>query len=106
MTLDVSYHPEAAAELRAGVTWYAERSSGLGLHFETEVESVVDGLLLWPESAAVWPGWDTIPVVRSVRVPDYPYRIVYLGGSEELVIVAVAHQSRKPGYWRDRLAAN
>lgn len=105
MTLAVSYHPEASGELRADVAWYEERGSGLGDRFEDEVDSVIDGLLEWPESGSVWPGWDSIPVVRSRPVPDFPYRLVYLLHADELVVVAIAHAKRKPGYWRDRVSS-
>ena len=62
-------------------------------------------VLEWPESGAVWPGSDSIPVVRSRRVAGFPYRLVYLVQATELVVIALAHQKRKPGYWRDRLSA-
>jgi hypothetical protein len=35
-------------------------------------------LLAWPESGPVWPGWDTMPLVRSYGVPGFPYRLVYV----------------------------
>lgn len=103
MTRDVRYHPEALAELRADVAWYEDRGAGLGERFEASVDDIVDTVLEWPESGVVWPGWDSIPVVRSRRVDDFPYRLVYLLQATELVVVALAHQKRKPGYWRDRL---
>lgn len=103
MTLEVRYHPEALAEFRADVAWYEDRGAGLGERFEASVDEVVDAVLDWPESGAVWPGWDSIPVVRSRRVAGFPYRLVYLVQVTELVVVALAHEKRKPGYWRDRL---
>lgn len=105
MTLDVRYHPEALAELRADVSWYENRGAGLGERFEFAVDAVVDGVLDWPESGAVWPGWDGIPVVRSLRVPSFPYRLVYLVMVDKLTVIALAHDRRRPGYWRERLAA-
>lgn len=105
MTLDVRYHPEAVAEFRADVSWYEERVAGLGDRFEMSVDEIVDSILEWPESGAVWPGWDSIPVVRSRRVAGFPYRLVYLVQATELVVVALAHEKRKPGYWRERLAS-
>jgi hypothetical protein len=38
VTLDVRYHPEALAELRAEVTWYEERGAGLGNRFEAAAD--------------------------------------------------------------------
>jgi plasmid stabilization system protein ParE len=42
--------------------------------------------------------------VRSIQIARFPYTIVYEIIDNEIVIVAVAHQSRKPGYWRERLS--
>ncbi|MBI5948030.1 MAG: type II toxin-antitoxin system RelE/ParE family toxin [Chloroflexi bacterium] len=41
---------------------------------------------------------------RRVVVSGYPYVIVYRLRGDELLVVAVAHTSRKPGYWRARLS--
>ena len=56
-----------------------------------------------PEAWATWPGWDREPVVRSKGVSDFPYRVVYFAADDLLMIVAVAHSKRRPGYWRDRV---
>lgn len=103
MTLEVSYHREATAELRADVSWYEDRGAGLGDRLEASIDLAIDAVLDSPESGPVCPGWGSIPVVRSRRVPDFPYRLVYLLLPDELVVVAIAHEKRKPGYWRDRV---
>ena len=81
------------------------RSRQQSFAFEAAVDAVVDTVVEWPESGAVWPGWASIPVVRSLRVSSFPYRLVYLVLPGELVIVALAHDKRAPGYWRDRVSA-
>lgn len=43
------------------------------------------------------------PIVRSASVPDFPYRIIYFVTRDELVLIAYAHERRKPGYWKRRL---
>ncbi|MGL5929287.1 MAG: type II toxin-antitoxin system RelE/ParE family toxin [Dermatophilaceae bacterium] len=104
MTLAVRYHPEALAELRADTAWYERRGTGLGDRFEASVDEVVDAALEWPESGAVWPGWASTPIVRSCRIAGFPYRLVYLITATELVVVALAHEKREPGYWRERFS--
>lgn len=104
MTLEVRYHPEALAELRAEVNWYEARGAGLGNRFEAAADEMVDTVLEWPESGAIWPGWESIPAVRSRRVAGFPFRLVYLVQSSELVVVAFAHDKRLPGYWRERVS--
>jgi toxin ParE1/3/4 len=103
VTLDVRYHPEALEELRAHVVWYEERGAGLGDRFEATVDDVIDTVLQWPESGAVWPGLDSIPVVRSRRVTGFPYRLVYVVQPSGLIVLALAHDKRLPGYWRERV---
>jgi len=50
-------------------------------------------------------GWDREPIVRSKGVHDFPYRVVFFVQGDKLIIVAVAHTKRRPGYWRDRVTS-
>ena len=43
------------------------------------------------------------PGVRVCRVPNFPYAIYYIIESSEIIIVAVKHDRRDPGYWRHRI---
>jgi toxin ParE1/3/4 len=103
MTLGFEFHPEARAELFADVDWYDEREFGLGERFETAVRTAIDAAAASPESWAVWPGWEREPLVRSKGVSEFPYRVVYFVVDDVLVVVAVAHAKRRPGYWRERV---
>lgn len=40
---------------------------------------------------------------RSLCVNGSPYSLIYLIEKNGIVVVAVAHHSRRPGYWKDRL---
>jgi hypothetical protein len=40
---------------------------------------------------------------RKCLVPDFPYGIVFAIEPEFVLVVAVAHAKRKPGYWLDRI---
>jgi toxin ParE1/3/4 len=42
--------------------------------------------------------------VRRVRIPGFPYRIVYEELEDCLHVLAVMHDRREPGYWRNRLS--
>lgn len=103
--MGIAWHPDAQGEFGADIDWYEARGTGLGDRFEAAVDELVFTLLEWPESGTVWPGWDSTPVVRSRRVAGFPYRLVYLVQPEQLVVVAMAHEKRKPGYWRDRVTS-
>ena len=103
MTLAFEFHPEARAEFFAGVDWYDERETGVGAQFGVAVRGAIDAAVDSPESWAAWPGWEREPMVRSKGVNGFPYRVVYFVAGELLVVVAVAHTKRRPGYWRDRV---
>ena len=48
-------------------------------------------------------GWEREPAVRSRAVDKFPYRVVYFVADELVIVLAVAHEKRRPGYWRDRV---
>lgn len=104
MTRPAGFHPEARAEFYAAVDWYDKQAEGIGPRFETAVLSAIEDALTWPGSGRPWPGWTGDPAVRAVGVPGFPYQVVYYVAVEDagLVIVAIAHEKRIPGYWRDR----
>lgn len=105
MTIAIAWHPDAESEFVADIGWYDEREIGLGDRFEGEVLQAVDESADTPAAWPVWPGWDRQPVVRSKSVVDFPYRVVYFVEGNLLTIVAVAHASRRPGYWRERVVS-
>jgi plasmid stabilization system protein ParE len=41
--------------------------------------------------------------VRAKSLKRFPYSVLYSVENNEIVVLAIAHQSRKPGCWRDRL---
>ncbi len=105
MTHRPSVHPEADAEFLNAIRYYQVREAGLGDEFDIEVARAVDDVLWNPDAWPPFPGWDRLPVVRSRQVDVFPYRIIYFVRDDELVIVAFAHQSRRPGYWKSRVEA-
>lgn len=49
-------------------------------------------------------GWHPLtPEIRRCRLRRFPYGVVYTIESGEGHVLAIAHQHRKPGYWKDRL---
>jgi toxin ParE1/3/4 len=96
------FHPEAEAEFLASVEWYAARDPDVGDEFNDLVEAEVRSIAARP---AVWPLWTESSELR-VRVLDrFPYSIVYALEREGVVVIAVAHQKRRPGYWSARVSS-
>jgi plasmid stabilization system protein ParE len=94
----VEFLDEAEEELAEAALWYESRESGLGYRFRMEVGHVVRRIaedpLLWRERRGGY---------RRVNCPVFPYYIPYFIRGEKIIVAAVAHARRKPGYWRDRL---
>jgi hypothetical protein len=38
-----------------------------------------------------------------IRMKRFPYDVVFVAGAHEIIVVAVAHHRRRPGYWHGRL---
>lgn len=93
-----AFHPEARLEYREAATFYASRSPGLGTAFSDEVEATINRILEAPDR------WRTVDQdVRRCLTHTFPYGILYTVEKDSILIVAVAHCSRRPGYWRQRL---
>ena len=97
MTYD--FHPEARQEYREAAVFYESRRSGLGAAFTLEVEAALQRVLEAPER------WRVIEQdVRRCLTHTFPYGILYTIEAESILIVAVMHLRRRPGYWRSRLS--
>ena len=71
---------------------------GLGLRFIAEIERCQNALL---ETSLI--GHPYGRRLRKFTLGDkFPYSIVYAALGEVLFILAYAHGSRRPGYWRTR----
>ena len=91
-------HPEAASDLRQAAEYYRERAgTALAQAFLAEFESSIQLLLQHPLLGARW-----LQGKRRLVMTRFPYTIVYFVAGQEIRVLAVAHQSRRPGYWRRR----
>ena len=92
------FHPEALEEYREAAHWYGNREPKLALRFVGEVEDSIRGILAAPERLR------TIDEdVRRCLTHVFPYSILYTIEPEFVLIVAVAHCAREPGYWKERV---
>lgn len=90
----------AAAELEEGIVFYELRAEGLGERFLLEVQRAVAQIEQQPRSGTPIVHRHVPPGVRQVVLPTFPYSVVY--SEPELVVIAVAHQKRRPRYWLSR----
>jgi plasmid stabilization system protein ParE len=95
--IKVEFHPEAEQELEAAKNWYRERSDLAARAFSTDIAHAVRTIA---ESPHVWP--EIRAGERRFTLSRFPYSILYRVRSDYLFVTAVAHQKRRPGYWRIR----
>ena len=88
----------AQAELDEAIAWYAEQAPGLGDAFLIETLKAIKLIEQFP---AAW--HPLTPQVRRCRLKRFPYSVVYTQDVDDILILAVAHQHRKPNSWRTRL---
>lgn len=94
----VRLHPEARAELREARRWYDQRSPLSATAFAQAVDSAVSRIVAVPTQCPL-ADYGT----RKLVLQRFPFNIFYLYDESEIVIVAVAHQKRRPGYWSSRV---
>ena len=91
-------HPGALAELNDAAAFYTGRADKqLGLALILEYERAIARLAGNPALGAIWRG-----DVRRFPLQRFPYSIVYQIKQQEIRIVALAHQRRRPAYWKNR----
>ncbi len=70
----------------------------------TEYFTCVERATEYPRSGVLISGLRVKFEVRRFLLDRFPYSVIAACLEDELVVVAIAHHSRKPGYWRKRLA--
>ena len=103
MNAHVRFEAEADEEYRAAGRWYEERRLGLGIEFFDAVDAALGQIVRLPEAGAPVRQLPSDLPVRRAPVKRFPYHVIYLELNGEIRVLAVAHDRRKPGYWRDRI---
>lgn len=93
-----SFHPSAKVELNDSVYYYEECKFGLGLDFTKEVYSTIQRIIQFPES---WPKLSKS--THRCLINRFPFGIIYQILEDEVLIIAIMHLKRKPGYWEKRI---
>ena len=90
----VKYHEAAEEELLHEIGYLELRANGLGLRFFAEVQRAEKLISQYPESAE-----EIRPGIRKRTLQKFRYSLIYSIDNEGLLILAVAHHSRRPNYW-------
>ena len=93
----------AADEAAEAAAWYESERYGLGAEFERAVNAALDLLEedIVPLAPAVGEAARKLGAKR-LTLRRFPYDIVVRESGDEIIVIAFAHQARRPGYWRKR----
>ncbi len=97
--MKVRLHRLAVEEIDHEVDYYESRQAGLGSELEDEIDAALDVIQRFPRAAPQWKGRADRRIAILERFPfTLPYQMV----GDDVVILALAHSSRRPGYWSRR----
>lgn len=97
--MKLQIHRDAGAELDAAVAWYEHEREGLGGELLEEVDRALAVIVASPTT---WPFIRRAEGLRRFVLSRFPYSILYVESPECVRVFALAHQKRRPGYWRGR----
>jgi toxin ParE1/3/4 len=95
-TLDL--HPEALAEAEAAAQYYAARNINASLAFSDALLAAISEIERAPH---IFP--KHVHETHRLLLRTFPFSVVYIFDEQGIFIIAVAHGSRRPGYWVSRL---
>jgi len=97
MTRPITFHEAAALEVTDAAGFYERECPGLGATFLDEVQIALHTLGEFPEGAPLLRGR-----IRRKVLLRFPYTLMYSVRDGQIRILAVAHEKRRPFYWRGR----
>ena len=95
-SLRVRFAEAARSDVRDAFEWYLTRSPRAARRFLAEVDRATAFIR---EAPRVWPAFELD--TRRYLLHGFPYSLIFRE-SEDLVVVAVAHHKRRPGFWHSR----
>ena len=94
-TVDVL--PDAEREFQQAFIWYFDRSPIAADAFRSAVFESLDGLA---DHADMWPANDD--GIHFHVLGRFPYTVWYDLNGQLATMIAIAHQHRRPSYWKSR----
>ena len=87
----------AEEEARAAFLWYSGRSEEAARRFQSDLVAAMERIQEGPLTGCAIDG-----DVRRMMLSRFPYAVLYTGDSDRIIVLAVMHLRRRPGYWRHR----
>lgn len=95
--IPLKYHEAAQDELLNEIGYLELQAKGLGHRFYAEVRRAEHLISQFPESAP-----EIRPGIRNHLLLKFRYSLIYSKENDGVLVLAVAHQRRRPGYWASR----
>lgn len=93
----------AAEEAVEAAAWYEKERSGLGIDFQNAIEAALDVLEQDIVPLTSMPGVSGARGVKRLMLRRFPYAVIVHENDTVIMVIAFAHHSRHPNYWRDRV---
>ena len=98
MATPVDFHPRADADALAARRFYARGGASLVARFLAALDDAIADIGANPGT-----GSPHLHNTRVWRLRRFPFHLVYVEEPAGVLVVAVAHDRRRPGHWRRRL---
>lgn len=95
--MEVKFLSAALSEAKKAASYYEEEVEGLGHAFLQKLREGVFEINQFPYACRIIGG-----NFRRHLLARFPYGIVYRIEDNVILIVAIMHLKRKPGYWKDQ----
>lgn len=100
--IPIRFVTPARRELSKDAAWYNQREPGLGEKLVDAVRRALQRIVDDPESHPKETSARWRRNIRRCPIAVFPYQVIFEIRSTELVVLAVAHAKRRPGYWNRR----
>lgn len=97
MKYPIRFSDAAEDDLTDIIAYYESQKIGLGLMFESQLETMLDYLSDAPLRYPIT--WKNI---RRMNLERFPYAVYYIVEDSYLSVIAVLHQARNPDLWKKR----
>ncbi len=88
----------AEEEMVEASLFYDSAASGLGSDFLDDVQQAIDRLREYPQT-----GQTIAAGISRMLLHRFPFSVVYAVEANLILVIAIAHHGRRPGYWQSRV---